>query len=210
MLGVLVIGALGAGAWWFFLREGAPIPLGEPEHEVADFSFDLSRVAGTAPGGEVSSSEVEDAAEGIRETLDAMYVAGFIDPDKREGGAYPEVLEQFTDAASERASEELAQFTLGDEAEQVAFVEPVVGALKIRVMLDGDGGPVGAVATTRFVADGELDRGGPMFVVHRGTYYLEPDGGGWVVSGYDVNGLVQAGPRLIGPGAASPQPGPTS
>jgi hypothetical protein len=209
VLAVLVLGALGAGAWWFFLREGAPIQIGEPDHPVPDFTFEVSKVNGTAPGGEVTSSDVEDAADGIHETLDAMYVAGFVDPGKREGGAYPELLEQFSDAASERASAELQQFTLGTGAEQVAFVEPVLGVLKVRVMFDGESDPVGAVASTRFVADGELDRGGPMFVVHRGTYYLEPDGGRWLVSGYDVNGLVQVGPRLIGPGA-SPQPGPTS
>jgi hypothetical protein len=210
VLGVLVLAALGAGAWWFLLRDGAPIQLGEPEHPVPDFSFDLSKVNGTAPGGDASSEDVESAAERVRETLDAMYVAGFVDPGKWEGGTYPEVLEQFTEPAAERASAELPQLTLGSQADQVAFVEPVVGTLKIRVMLDGEADPVGAVAATRFVADGELDGGGPMHVIHRGTFYLQPDGGRWAISGYDVQGVVQAGPRLTGPGAASPQPGPTS
>jgi hypothetical protein len=200
VLGVLVLGALGAGSWWFFLRDGAPIPIGEPEHPVPEFSFDFSKVNGTAPGGEVPPQEVEDAAEGIRETLDAMYVAGFVDPSKWEGGTFPEVLDQFTEPAAERASAELHQFTLGGEAAQVAFVDPVVGVLKIRVLLDGDSEPVGAVATTRFVADGELGGGGPMYVIHRGTYYLQPDGGRWTIGGYGVEGVVQAGQRLTGPG----------
>ena len=209
VLGILVLVALGAGTWWFLLRDGAPIQIGEPEHPVADFSFELSKVNGTAPGGEVSSEDVDDAAEGIRETLDAVYVGGFVDPEKREGDTYPEVLEQFTGAASERASAELQQFTLGTGADQVAFVEPALGVLKIRVMFDGEGEPVGAVATTRFVADGEMDRGGPMHVIHRGTFYLQPDGGRWAIGGYDVHGVVGAGPRLTGPGAAQPEPGPS-
>jgi hypothetical protein len=210
VLGLLVLGAAGAGAWYFLLREGAPIQLGESEHPVPEFSFDLSRVNGTAPGGEVPSREVEAAADGIRGTLDAMYVAGFVDPEKWEGGAFPEVLEQFTETAADRASGELQQFTLGDEVAQVAFVEPALGVLKVRVLLDGDGQPVGGVATARFVADGQLDGGGPMHVIHRGTYYLLPDGGRWMISGYDVQGGVHTGPRLTGPGAAQPQPGPTT
>jgi hypothetical protein len=199
-LGILVLGALGAGAWWFLLREGAPIQLGEPDHPVPDFSFDVSKVNGTAPGGDVSGQDVDAASEGIRETLDAMYVAGFIDPAKWEGGTFPEVLDQLTDPAAERASAELHQLTLGGEAEQVAFVEPVVGVLKIRLLFDGEAEPVGAVAGTRFVADGELTRGGPMFVIHRGTYYLQPDGSRWLIMGYDVHGAVQSGQRPTGPG----------
>ena len=209
MLGLLVLGAVGAGAWWFLLRDGAPIQLGEPDHPVPDFSFDLSKVNGTAPGGEVSAQNVEAAAEGIRETLDAMYVAGFVDPAKWEGGTFPEVLDQFTEPAAKRASGELHQFTLGGEVGQVTFVEPALGVLKIRVLFDGESEPVGGVATARFVADGQLDGGGAMFVIHRGTYYLQPDGGRWMVSGYDVEGVVQAGERLTGPGRAVPEAGPT-
>jgi hypothetical protein len=78
------------------------------------------------------------------------------------------------------------------------------------VMLDAESDPVGAVAATRFVADGELDGGGPMHVVHRGTFFLQAEESRWLISGYDVDGVVQSGPRLTGPGAASPQPGPSS
>ncbi len=204
-----MLGALGAGAWWFFLREGAPISIGEPDHPVPEFSFDLSKVGGTAPGGAVSAEEVQGAAEGIRETLDAMYVAGFVDPAKWEGGTFPEVLEQFDESAAEGASADLIDLTLGGEAAQVAFVEPAVGILKVRVLLDAERQPAGAVATTRFVADGEFDDGGPLFVIHGGTYYLRPDGDRWLVSGYDVHGLVQPGNRPTGPGVADTETGAT-
>jgi hypothetical protein len=59
------------------------------------------------------------------------------------------------------------------------------------------------------VADGQLDGGGPMHVIHRGTYYLLPDGGRWMISGYEVEGVVQAGERLTGPGRDVPEAGPT-
>ncbi|MGH2674087.1 MAG: hypothetical protein ACRDKA_09130 [Actinomycetota bacterium] len=209
MLGVLVVVALGAGTWWFFLRDGAPIQLGEPEHPIPDFSFDLSKVNGTAPGGEVQAQEVRGAADGIRETLDAMYVAGFVDPSKWEGGTFPEVLEQFEGSAAERASADLAFLTLGGEADQVAFVEPAVGTLKIRVLLGEDRAPAGAVATTRFVGDGEFDDGAALFVIHRGTYYLRPDGDRWLITGYDVHGVVQPGSRPTGSGVDGTDTGAT-
>ena len=202
VLGILVLAAVGAGAWWFFLRPGAPIALGG--HPVADFSFDLSRVNGTAPGGELSSENVEDAAEGIRETLDAMYVAGFIDPGKWDGGTYPEVLGQFTESAVERASADLAYLTLGGGSDRIAYVDPALGTLKVRVLLAEGGEPAGAVATTRFVGDGAFDDGGPMFVIHDGTYFLQPDEGEWLISGYDVHGVVQPGRRPTGQGATGP------
>jgi hypothetical protein len=203
VLGVLVLAGLAAGAWWFLLRDGAPIQLGEPEHPVPDFSFELSKVNGTAPGGEVSGQTVEAAAEGIHETLDAMYVAGFVDPGKWEGGTYPEVLEQFTEPAAERASEQLAYLTLGGGSDRIAFVEPALGTLRVRVLLGEDGDPAGAVATARFVGDGELDDGGAMFVIHDGTYFLEPAEGGWLISGFDAHGLVQPGNRPTGTGATA-------
>lgn len=209
VLGLLVLGAIGVGAWWFLLRDGAPLQIGESDRPVPDFSFDLSKVNGTAPGGDVSAQDVEAAAEGIRQTLDAMYVAGFVDPAKWEDGTFPEVLEQFTEPAAERASGELHQVTLGGEVAQVAFVEPVYGVLKVRVLLDGDSEPVGGVATARFVADGRLDGGGPMHVIHRGTYYLQPEGGRWMIGGYQVEGVVQAGERLTGPGRDVPEAGPS-
>jgi hypothetical protein len=208
VLGLLVLGAIGAGAWWFLLRDGS-LQIGESDRPVPDFSFDLSKVNGTAPGGDVSAQDVEAAAEGIRETLDDMYVAGFVDPAKWEEGTFPEVLEQFTEPAAERASGELHQFTLGNEVARVAFVEPALGVLKIRVLLDGDSEPIGGVATARFVADGQIDGGGPMFVIHRGTYYLQPDGGRWMIGGYEVEGVVQAGERLTGPGRDVPETGAT-
>ena len=203
MLGLLVLGAIGAGAWWFLLRDGAPIQLGEPERPVPDFSFDLSKVNGTAPGGDVSAQNVEAAAEGIRETLDAMYVAGFVDPAKWAGGTFPEVFDQFTEPAAERASVDLVYLTLGGGTDRIAFVEPAVGTLKVRVLLGDNGAPAGAVATARFVGDGELDDGGPMFVIHRGTYFLEPDGRRWLISGYDAHGVVQPGNRPTGGGAST-------
>jgi hypothetical protein len=204
---ILALAVLGIGAWFLLFRPGAPIDIGIGR-SVPDFSFQLVRVNGAAvtPGNEV---DLDGAAEEVRETVDALYVAGFIDPGKWEDGAFPEVLEQFDRRAAEQASVDLPFLSLGGEADRVEFVEPAVGKMNVRFLVDPDANPAGAVATTRFVADGQFDDGRPMFVLHNGTYYLRRAGGRWVITGYDVNGVVQPGRRPTGAPTAAPSPGAT-
>jgi hypothetical protein len=204
---ILALGAVGAGAWFLFLRPGAPIDLGGDDHPVPDFSFELRKVNAASVGEE--ESDLDEAAEGVQETLDALYVAGFVDPDKWEDGTFPEVLEQFDRTAAKQAAADLPFLTLGGEAQQIAFVEPVLGKVDIRFLVDAEAQPAGAVATTKFVADGEFDGGDPLFVLHDGTYYLEPDDDGWVIVGYDVDGVVQPGRRARGGPTAGPTGQPT-
>ena len=200
---ILALGAIGAGGWFLFLREGAPIPLTE-QARTTDFSFELRKVNAASVGEE--ESDLDDAAESVHETLDALYVAGFVDPDKWEDGTFPEALEQFDRAAAKQAEADLPFLTLGGEAQQIAFVQPVVGKLDVRFLVDAEAQPAGAVATTKFVADGEFDGGDPLFVLHDGTFYLEPDDDRWVIVGYEVDGVVQPGRRAKG----GPTTGPTA
>jgi hypothetical protein len=210
VLGILLLlGAAGAAGWYFFLREGAPIRVFQEEHQVPDFSFQLGKVNGASVEGGAPEHELQDAAQGVLEAMDRLYIAGFIDPGKWEDGVFPEALEQFDRAAADQAQADLAYLTLGGEAAQVEFVEPVVGKMDIRFLLDSGREPAAAVATTRFVADGELKEGGAMFVLHDGTYYLRPDGGRWVIVGYDVDGVVQPGKRPTGGPKAAPTAGAT-
>ncbi|HKX26015.1 MAG TPA: hypothetical protein VJP08_06810, partial [Actinomycetota bacterium] len=103
---ILILGAVAAGAWFLFLREGAPISIaGEPE--VPEFSFQLFRVKGDSPAGNIDGERLMGEAEAVRETMDALYVAGYVDPAKWEGGTFPEALEQFDDSARRQARKDL-------------------------------------------------------------------------------------------------------
>jgi hypothetical protein len=180
---------VGTGAWFLFLREGAPIPLTESA-EVPDFSFELVRVKGDSPAGNIDGDELQDQADSVKETIDALYVAGYVDPSKWEGGTFPEVLDQFAEGARRQAERDLDQFTLGQDANQIDVVRPINGRLDVEFVADGDQSPIGAVATTVFAANATLNDGGPAAIQHDATYYLQPDGGRWLIIGYDVRGIV--------------------
>lgn len=193
---LLLIGA--AGIWFFVLRDGGSLPfLGDDEPEVPEFSFDLGKVGGVAVtvGETVPGDDLRGAAEGVRETLDAMYIAGFIDPSKWEDGEYPQVLEAFGDRAAERARRNLPDLTLGEDSAGIASVQPLTGRLSVRFLVDDQRSPVSAVARALFSADAEATDGGPVAVQHEAVYYMKPIDGRWLIVGYDVRGIVARVPE---------------
>jgi hypothetical protein len=186
---ILGLAAIGAGAWFLFFREGAPIPLTE-EARTPDFSFELIRIKGDSPEGKIDGEDLQDQAEAVKETIDALYVAGYVDPEKWKEGRFPEVLDQFADNARRQAKRDLDQFTLGKDAQEISTVQPINGRLNVEFLSDGEQNPIGAVATTTFAANATLISGGPAAVQHAAKYYLRPDGDRWVIIGYDVRGIV--------------------
>jgi hypothetical protein len=186
---ILIVAVVGVGGWFLFLREGAPIDLGGPD-PAEDFSFQLVRVKGESIEGNVEPEELEDDAEAVRETLDALYVAGYIDPAKWEGGTFPEALEQFSPSVRKQARREIDQFTLGADFARVENVRPVNARLDVSFLTDAEGTPVGAVAETVFAANARSTQGGHVSMQHDGTYYLLSQEDRWLISGWDVKGIV--------------------
>jgi hypothetical protein len=198
----LILGAVAAGAWFLFLREGAPISIaGEPE--VPEFSFQLVRVKGESPAGNIDGDDLQTEAESVRETMDALFVAGYVDPGKWEGGTFPEALDQFARSARRRAKKDLDQFTLGTDAEHLSSVQPVNGRLEVKFLADGEQNTIGAVAKAVFAANGTAKSGGTVAIQHDGTYYLSPEDDGWQIIGYDVRGIIAPVPEPL------PKAGPT-
>jgi hypothetical protein len=206
VLALLVIAALGAGAWWFFLRDGAPLDFGG-DRAVPEFSFELIKVRGTSVEGRVPADELADPAEDVRATLDALYTAGFVDPSKWEGGEFPEVLELFEGRAARAAGKDLDALTLGQDATTIDFVEPFNGRLTLRFLLDADQEPVAAIAQTVFGANATAKGGGPVAIQHAATYFLTPGDDGWAIVGYDTEGVVAPVDRPLSP-RAGPEASP--
>jgi hypothetical protein len=204
VLGIAVAIVVAATAVWFVLfRDGGLV--GDPEHPVADFSFDMGKVGASSVGDPAAEDDVRRSAAGIRRTLDAMYLAGFLDPEKWEGETFPEVLEAFEEGARRQAGQDIGNLSLGGDADQIEFMDPARSRLNVRILIDAEGAATGAVADTHFSASGQLKAGGPVFAIHDATYYLQPDGRQWAIVGYDVSGVVQPGRLPVaerGPAAA--------
>jgi len=185
---IVALAVVGVAVWYLLLQEGAP--LGEEERGVPDFSFKLGKVGGSAVAERAPEETIRRATRGVRTTLDAMFVAGFVDPAKWQNATYPEVLEAFEEGTRDDAGANIHHFSLGGESGRVAFVEPRTGRLSVRFLIDAEGVPTGAVARTTFAAGGELRSGRPIDVIHHGVWYMRPDGRRWLVAGYDVEGAI--------------------
>jgi hypothetical protein len=200
---VVLVAALGVAGWFVFLRDGAPVPILDRGPDTPVFSFRLGKVTSVALNGKASKRTLQRSATELRSTLDAMYAAGFVDPDKWEEGTFPEVLEAFAGQASRVADADLDDLTLGRASSEVDFVEPGPSSLEVRFLLGQSRRPYAAVATTRFRARGDLARGGTLLIAHEGRYIMRPIEGRWVVVSYWVDGTMR--PRL--PAPRGPEPG---
>ena len=191
MLGIVVVGAL---AWFLLFREDGLIGPDVPE-----FSFEIERVKGQGTGGSGDPDALRSTAEDVRSTLDAMYVAGFVDPGKWEGGRFPEVLEAFSGPAARQARRDLDDLTLGPASGRLELVRPKPGRLNVSFLLDGTR-PIAAVASTTFRGVGELTGGGRLQIQHSGEYMMREVDGSWLIVGYDVDGALEQEPSGGGGG----------
>jgi hypothetical protein len=187
---VLGIAVIGAAAWFLFLRDDGLL-----RTDVPDFSFELGQIKGQGVEGSAAAGRLQGPAEDLRATLDAMYVAGFIDPGKWEGGTFPEVVEAFAGPAAKQARRDLQDLTLGSTSRRVASVRPGRGRLNVSFLLDGRR-PFAAVALATFQATGALRGGGRLSIQHQGEYVMRVVDGAWRIVGYEVEGsLERAAPR---------------
>lgn len=181
---VAAIAVVGAGAW---LLLGGESPLGRTS---AAFSFEFGKVGGSPLAEKAPHAAIQDAANQVRETLDAMYVVGFVDSGKWEGGTFPDIYDAFADELVPRVRRDLPNLSLGADAAKIDTVDPISGRLTVRFLVDAETELVAATARTIFAANAVAKDGGNVAIQHDGTYFLRPDGDGWVINGYDVEGIV--------------------
>jgi hypothetical protein len=188
VLGLAVVGAVA----WFVLFGGDGLL-----DDVPDFSFQLDRIKGQGVEGTAGAERLQGPAEDLRGTLDAMYVAGFVDPGKWEGGTFPEVLEAFDGPAARQARRDLEDLTLGSTSRQVESVQPRPGRLNVSFLLEGRR-PLAAVAFATFRAVGALRDGGRLSIQHQGEYVMRVVDGAWRIVGYQVQGNLERAARRGG------------
>jgi hypothetical protein len=195
---VLVAAAIGVAVWFFLFRDGSGFL--DAGDETPTFRFDLRKVSSVALEGKGSGPALKQAALDLQATLDAMYSAGFVDPAQWEDGEFPAVLEAFSARASDGAREDLPDLTLGPAARELDSVEPGRSRLDVRFLLTPNRQPFAAVATTTFHAEGALEGGGSLSVVHRGRFLMQRIDGEWLIVSYDVDGKLR--PAASTPGGS--------
>jgi len=188
---------IGVALWFLFFREGGVL---DDSRDVPAFSFDVRDIRSQAVTVEPPRDELERTADGVRATLDRLYVDGWIDPEQWDGGEFPDVPSLFFGDAAARAGGDLEDLTLGSDAARVTFMDPTFGSMQVSFLIGEDGNPFAAWATTLFRARGELDDGGEIKAQHEGRYLLRPIEDEWLIVGYDVEGRIRP--------ARSPQESP--
>lgn len=191
-----MVAAVGVAVWFFLLRDGGGFLDGG--RDTPAFRFDLRKVTSVTLDGEPSEEALEGVAQELQSTLDAMYSAGFLDPDQWEGGEFPGVLEAFAERAADGARKDLPDLSLGPAAMELDSVTPGRTRLDVQFLLTREEQPFAAVASTRFRAEGVLSDGGTLTVFHEGRYLMQRIDGLWLIVSYDVDGKLRPAARAPG------------
>ena len=188
------------GAFLYFRNgEEAPRRRAAP---AKPFTFSRGQTHFVSVGGSASKltpEQRESARAGVDAVLNDLYDAGFVTKPRWEKGAFTSIFQHFAEAAAEQAREDLAELTLGPDAERLQSVKPENGVLEISFLMSTLE-PAAAIAETDFQAQGKLSGGGALSVTHEGKFFLRLIDGVWRIVGYEVDGNLDSG------SAATPTP----
>jgi hypothetical protein len=197
----LLLVGVAVGAYLYFTggEEAAPPRRAVP---AGPFTFTRGQTHFVVVGGSASKltpEQRESARSGVDNLLNDLYDAGFVTKPRWEKGAFTAIFPHFAQAAAEQAQQDLAELTLGAEAERLQSVKPGDGILKISFLMNKQE-PVAAVAEADFQAEGKLVGGGSLAITHEGRFFLRLIDGAWRIVGYEVDGSLDSG------SAATPTP----
>ena len=187
-IAIVVVALLAIGG---FLVFGGDVPLiSDGPTGPGEFSFDLKKVEGSATSGTPPADlkdTVREAGTGVKETMDELYFAAFVDQDS--WGDYGAAFELFEGSAAARAESDQEVLTLGPTAGQdFESIDATSGTLTISVLTDDQDAPVSAVADVEFEATVQgADGGTSTQVVGAGSYFLRQVDGAWRIFAYDVD-----------------------
>lgn len=188
----LLLVGVGVGAY-LFLRNRE-----EPPRRVAPakpFVFTRGQTHFVSIGGsatKLTPEQREAARAGVDNVLNDLYDAGFVTKSRWEKGAFTSVLQHFAPAAAEEAQNDLDELTLGPEAMRLQSVKPENGVLEVAFLMNKQEA-LGAIAETKFQANGRLSNGGNLTVTHEGKFFLRLVDGAWRIVGYEVDGSLDTG-----------------
>jgi hypothetical protein len=197
----LLLVGVGVGAYLFFRNGEQAEPPRRPA-PAKPFAFTRGETHFVSVGGsaaKLTPEQREAARAGVDGVLNDLYDAGFVTKSRWEKGAFTSVLQHFAAPAAESAQEDLAELTLGPEAQRLQSVKPESGVLQVAFLMNKQD-PLAAIAETEFQGLGKLSGGGDLAVLHQGRFFLRLIDGAWRIVGYEVDGSLDSG------SAATPTP----
>ena len=191
--GVLVVAALAAGCT---APRAAPSP-GPPSPDPAllvaspipappDLRVNLGRVSAYPMKGRARPRALRPPARAVRDAIDGLYTAGFVDPAAWDGGAFPGVLRAFRGQAREQAAKEINRLTVGRAAGILSEVRPEKARLRVELLLGPGRNAMAALARMEFEATGLTTDGVETPIRHTAQYVLRRFAGRWQIVAYRV------------------------
>src|SRR5262249_43982445 len=147
------------------------------------FTLRNTSTVATVTKTKADRTQVQKAAQDIRNTLSNMYTVAFTDPDHWKSGDYATVYGFFaTGRPAASAQKDSATLTLGPNAgDTYDQVDPKYASVVVKILTDKGGEPFTAAATTDFTANAKKKDGSTMVIKSHATYYLQRGEGGWII-----------------------------
>jgi hypothetical protein len=189
----LLLLGVGVGTYVFLRSRGdeaAPRPSPPQPFVFTRGQTHFFSIGGSA--AKLSPEQKEGARAGVDSVMSDVYDAGFVTRSRWEGGRFTGVLAHFAPEAARQAEKDLAELTLGSEAQRLESVKPETGVLEVAFLLRRLE-PMAAIATANFQGQGKLSGGGRLSVAHQGKFFLRLIEGQWRIVGYEVDGSLDTG-----------------
>ena len=154
--------------------------------------------------------KAKPAAAQVLQSMNTIYIDGFLDPNDWQTGVYDKVWASFDQGAASEAQKQVDTLTAGTGA-GAAFerITPKSGTMQARVLLDSKDKAFSVLATVVFKAVGHGKDGSDLLISSSGQFVFQQVGGAWKVVSFRVlrNDQTQApSPSATPSGAPSGSP----
>ncbi|MFL5767410.1 MAG: hypothetical protein ACJ758_06140 [Actinomycetota bacterium] len=197
---VLLIVVAAGGVAFFLLRNdtasnaqehtaGTPTIAVPSSVAAATINFHLKQVTPTTIGTPASKADEssQKAANDVTDSLAQFYEQAFLTKDNWDQADYSAAWASVVEESRAAAQHDENLLTLGKDApntySSVAFDN---GDVSVQVLLDDNAQPKSAIASVHFNAEAKQKDGGTTAVRSVGRYFLRPEGGRWMIYGYQI------------------------
>jgi hypothetical protein len=193
LVAIVVVVAIGVGAYLAASGDSSSPSTGAPATTSAatpPFAFHVGDAV-AIPTTDIAAKKLRTAtahaADAVAETMSGLYAAAFLDPANWRAGSYSSVWSYFDGAAAATARRDVEDLTAGTKAgDDFESITPGRGKLDVKVLFDERNRPAGYSAQVVFTASAAAASGGGTRLYSSGTYFLQPAGGRWRITSFDV------------------------